>query len=461
MVQPLGIQARHSKNVSWRGRTRQWSPYSRVIGDASKGRGEAFRCWRTRRIGAWGSVRNGNVEIQGRGETAQMTMFHVDWVKELIASFKVRVHMMWHCATVLRSERTTLHVTCQMGLVVWCSHGAVPSHFQLSMLSHCCPRHAAFFTQVIHVVFGNLFCDASCHQAIMLHPLLWISPNLVPALIFLSDLYQFIITGPVAMIGQTFCYRENTSFELSAFTSFMKSNQYQHFASFPISFLSNSACASDDLVWAANYPWKARSAVLFESIHEGFSVQTEYSPFPLERSCTLSNSRFRFTFRRGTFLDDLKVTQHLAQDFPVLEHQINVPLGSPHAWYVPENQKHWMGWALTSRSWENNGEVNCPTSVVSVISDAATVVAKSLKSVSKLSFLAKAKLIGVRSLAHCWLQQETSGLITCERALFGQAAKEETSLRRSAGFPNSVERDRAAKSSSHRKRCKCRKWSEE
>ena len=70
---------------------------------------------------------------------------------------------------------------------------------------------------------------------------------------------------------------------------------------------------------------------------------------------------------------------------------------------------------------KNSGEVNCPTSVASTISDAATVVARSLKSVSMLSSLA-GKLIFVCSLL-------TSMRLLGSRALFGQAAKEETSLR--------------------------------
>ena len=53
--------------------------------------------------------------------------------------------------------------------------------------------------------------------------------------------------------------------------------------------------------------------------------------------------------------------------------------------------------ALTSRSWVNSGEVNCSTSKVSAISDAATVVARSLTSVLKLFFLEEMS-IGVCSL---------------------------------------------------------------
>ena len=75
----------------------------------------------------------------------------------------------------------------------------------------------------------------------------------------------------------------------------------------------------------------------------------------------------------------------------------------------------------------NSGEVNCPTSVVSLTSD-ATTVARSLKSVLKL-FLLDGNLIGVLTADF----DERLGLITCERSLLGHSAKEETSLRSDAG----------------------------
>ena len=54
------------------------------------------------------------------------------------------------------------------------------------------------------------------------------------------------------------------------------------------------------------------------------------------------------------------------------------------------------GFALTSRSCVNSGEVNCPASMVSVMSDATTVGTSSM-SVVKLFFL-EGKVIGVHSL---------------------------------------------------------------
>ena len=61
-----------------------------------------------------------------------------------------------------------------------------------------------------------------------------------------------------------------------------------------------------------------------------------------------------------------------------------------------KKQRHRRGFALTTRSRVNSGEVNCPASMVSVMSDATTVGTSSM-SVVKLFFL-EGKLIGACSL---------------------------------------------------------------
>ena len=87
---------------------------------------------------------------------------------------------------------------------------------------------------------------------------------------------------------------------------------------------------------------------------------------------------------------------------------------------------------------------------MSVISDAATVVARSLKSVSELSFL-DGKLIGVCSLL---TSVRLLGLINCEEALLGQLAKEDllAEWRRDLDSKNSAEMECSAVSTDRQKR---------
>ena len=140
----------------------------------------------------------------------------------------------------------------------------------------------------------------------------------------------------------------------------------------------------------------------FQGTHEDLSVRTELSPFPFE---IVAHSRVLDLVHLSTVtFQHLKMTQHLAQvslcslDLCLAVDLPRLKMLAAGCWLplAAEKQRHRMGKHLL-RAPENSGEVICPTSMVSVISDAATVVARLLKSVLKLSFL-EGKLIGVCSL---------------------------------------------------------------
>ena len=103
------------------------------------------------------------------------------------------------------------------------------------------------------------------------------------------------------------------------------------------SLLSNSNCASDNLVWAAHSPWKARSA--FFSGKSWMSLCSDRSlPFPQRMLHTLQIS-ISFTFR---------------QRFPEAWKRLNVSPGFLHAWMCLRTRNtEWRStyFALLRKQW--------------------------------------------------------------------------------------------------------------
>ena len=124
--------------------------------------------------------------------------------------------------------------------------------------------------------------------------------------------------------------------------------------------------------------------------HEGSCVQTEFYPFHLRKLHTLQCS-ISFTFPQWSF--DIWRWLNSSQWFPNAWKQICVShwcsqclrmcLATLEGAWEPETLN---GSALSSRSWERSGEVNFSTSVVSMISDTSTMVARSSRSFSKVSW---------------------------------------------------------------------------
>ena len=103
--------------------------------------------------------------------------------------------------------------------------------------------------------------------------------------------------------------------------------QYQHF--FSPDLLSNSACPSGNLVWPANSPCEALVQLPFGGIHEGFSVQTKFSPFSIWESCSLSSSRCRLSLESDiATLENWLNTSHKFHCAPL----VCVLPGTYHVW---------------------------------------------------------------------------------------------------------------------------------
>ena len=109
---------------------------------------------------------------------------------------------------------------------------------------------------------------------------------------------------------------------IRAFSSFIKSN-----VSICLSLLSSSACASDNLVWAANSPWQAWSAFFSRNSRRLF--RSERILFCPNESCTLQFS-ISFTFQKRS-LETWKWL-NAPHRFRNAWKRICVPHRSLHAW---------------------------------------------------------------------------------------------------------------------------------
>ena len=162
--------------------------------------------------------------------------------------------------------------------------------------------------------------------------------------------------------------------------------------------LSISASASENLPWAALSPWRASSSLLSR-----LAWRSSFS----DRICTISSSRSLFLFDKVPSTPEMDSSPRTS--FLVLHKSAHshgptalddaccwLPLAAACCW-EPETQK---GLELTSWSWMNSGEVDCPTSFISGVSEAATVVLKSLWSVWSVLklFLLEGLVIGVCAL---------------------------------------------------------------
>ena len=139
----------------------------------------------------------------------------------------------------------------------------------------------------------------------------------------------------------------------------------------------------------------------FQGIREDSSFETAFFPCLVEMTHIRNHDPF---FLSTVIVQHLRKTHHLVavsrnfhhQTFAKdLSHLTMLAVVGCRLLLLAEEQTP-KGFALTSRSCVNSGEVNCPASMVSLMSDATTVGPSSM-SVVKLFFL-EGRLIGVYSL---------------------------------------------------------------